>query len=250
MDISEKNIRSERQRLEREVKWCKSRILEELVDYKYAVTELRAALKAYKSAYSRYVKKPTDRNHEAMSITYRELSGEYAASQAVRERIISYLDTAAEATAEHRDLLGTNDRAGMLLAERFERYSGGVTSRLSALERGVIDNMPDELTAQPVEAEEQGEDYAQSVARDIRELSRPIAEEKPTATLREAEICKRLADLLASAEKLVAELSSISKTYAELSRELEEIEADDTDDLPMADDAAAGVDSESISDEE
>ncbi len=224
MDISEKNIKSGRQRLLREVKWCKSRILDELVDYKYAITDLRGALRSYKSAYSRYVKKPTERNREAMTITYRELSGEYAASQAVRERIISYLDTAAEATAEHRDLLGTNDRAGMLLADRFERYSGGVMSRLSALERGVIENIPDELTAPSAEPDEPTEDYAVSVARDIDELSRPLPEGEAHTAIREAEICKKLQDLLATAEKLVAELASISETYAELSRELEEME--------------------------
>lgn len=229
MELSEKNIKSECRRLEREVKWCKSRILEELVDYRYAVSDLRGALRAYNSAYSRYVKKPVERNREAMNITYRELTGEYAAAQAVKERIISYLDTAAEATTEHRDLLGTNDRAGMLLADRFESYSGGIMSRIAALERGVMDNVPDELTAEPdtaEETEELEENYEQSVARDIEELTRPLPEAATAPVSRADVICEKLAELLKTAEGLVAELSEISAMYAELSGELDALKLD------------------------
>lgn len=223
MEISERNIKEECRRLEREVKRCKSRILDELVDYKYAIADLRDALKAYKSACSRYKKKPVERKREAMNIAFSELEGEYTATLAVKERIISYLDTAAETTAEHRDLLGTNDRAGMTLADKFERYSKGVTSRLASLERGVMNNIPSELTQERDVTEDSEENYAESVARDIEELRNPVPNAQENGKGREEMICDKLADLLKTAEKLVAELSEISNTYAELSHELEEI---------------------------
>lgn len=218
MANSARNIKAERQRLDREVKGCKARIADELTDYKYALGELKSALKAYKSTYIKYTKKPSEKHRGAMNITYKQLEGEYAAAYAVRERIISYLDAAAEATAEHRDLLGTNDRAGMRLADSFESYSVGITSRLSVLERGIYDEVPDELRGGEEEIEEQ-EDYATSVANDLKEMSRP-AEQKSITT---ADL-KAMIDsaVRAAVSRLGDEIKAMIAEERELSAEREE----------------------------
>jgi len=218
MANSARNIKAERQRLDREVKGCKTRIADELTDYKYALGELRSALKSYKAAYAKYTKKPSEKNRGAMNIAYKQLEGEYAAAYAVKERIISYLDAAAEATAEHRDLLGTNDRAGMRLADGFESFSVGITSRLSVLERGIYDEVPDEIRGGADEIEEQ-EDYATSVANDLKEMSRPAEQKSITAAELKIIIDSAVRSAVSSLGK---ELKAMIMEERELSAEREE----------------------------
>ncbi len=140
-------IKAQKSKLKRTVKDCKARIKIECSRYKSAIKNLRTVIKKYDSAYTKYIKKPSDKNTntvESLLIQLRELNDIRAATAL---RISSLIEAVKDSSVLLAELIGEDTKAGIALLMKLEKYTDAITARIENMESGVLDALPSEIEA-------------------------------------------------------------------------------------------------------
>ena len=136
-------LKEKKARLLRIIDDCKLRIEAEIKRYKSALKNLRTEVKRYDAAYSKYVKRPNEKNIDLVE----EALSAVRASDSIREtvslRIRTLRETADRANTELVELLGgLESKAANAYNTNFVKYVEKLEKLLHSMERTILDSRP------------------------------------------------------------------------------------------------------------
>ena len=135
--------KEKKKRLLRMIDDCKSRIELEVKRYKTALKNLAKEVKRYDAAYSKYVKKPNERNIELLEDALAAVRKSDSIREDISLRIRTLADTADQANAEVVEISGgLESRAGAGYARAFAKYTESLEKRVHNMERSILDARP------------------------------------------------------------------------------------------------------------
>lgn len=152
MTTAVENPREVRARLQRKINDTRSCIETELRRYKMSLDQLRNAIKKYNNAAALYAKKPVDQNEYNLLAATDELRSANGTSIALRQRVVSMLDTVTESAAGIAEIIGAETRQGQDFVKSYANYRAGIERRITALE-GNIDTLRPEVLNEAPEGE-------------------------------------------------------------------------------------------------
>lgn len=157
------NPREVRARLQRKINDTRSCIETELRRYKISLDTLRGVIKKYNNAATVYERKPIDKNQYNLLAVTDELRSANGTAIALRQRLVSMLDTVTESAAGIAEVLGAETRQGQNFVKNYAKYREGIERRIvttegniDTLRPAVLNEIPEEneITTGSDEAEE------------------------------------------------------------------------------------------------
>lgn len=150
-------------RLQRKINDTRSCIDTELRRYKTSLDQLRNTIKKYNSSAALYQKKPIDKNQYNLLAVTDELRSANGTALALRQRIISMLDTVTECAAGIAEVVGAESRQGQDVIKNYAKYREGIERRITTVEGNIAALRPEVLNEVPEENEvttgsDEGED--------------------------------------------------------------------------------------------
>ncbi len=147
-----------RARLQRKINDTRSCIETELRRYKTSLDVLRNIIKKYNNAAAIYEKKPVDKNQYNLIAVTDELRSANGTAVALRQRIVSMLDTVTESAAGIAEVLGVETRQGQDFVKNYAKYREGIERRITTTEGNIDTLRPEVLKEVPVEELTTGSD--------------------------------------------------------------------------------------------